>query len=56
MIKSSSPRAAARVAEAAWTKLTYKTFRFGFLGFHGPGQTMWYDDVAVAPQWIGCAP
>ncbi|WP_437323627.1 hypothetical protein [Sorangium sp. So ce381] len=36
--------------------LNYKTFSFGYLGFHGPARTMWYDDVAVAPERIGCAP
>ncbi|WP_437275364.1 hypothetical protein WME90_29430 [Sorangium sp. So ce375] len=39
-----------------WKKLAYKTFSFGYLGFHGPARTMWYDDVAVAPERIGCAP
>lgn len=44
------------IDKAGWTKLTYKTFSFGFLSFHGPARTMWYDDVAVAPERIGCGP
>ncbi|WP_437670421.1 hypothetical protein [Sorangium sp. So ce131] len=39
-----------------WEKLDFKTFSFGYLGFHGPARSMWYDDVAVAPERIGCAP
>lgn len=44
------------IDKAGWTQLAYKTFSFGFLSFHGPARTMWYDDVAVASERIGCAP
>jgi len=32
----------------------FKTFKFGFNELHGPPRKTWYDDVAVAPQRIGC--
>ncbi|KYF81214.1 hypothetical protein BE17_36295 [Sorangium cellulosum] len=44
------------IDKAGWEKLDFKTFSFGYLGFHGPARSMWYDDVAVAPERIGCAP
>jgi hypothetical protein len=46
------------IDKTAWAKakLAYKTFSFGYLGFHGPARTLWYDDVAVGPQRIGCSP
>ncbi|XYH94119.1 hypothetical protein ACMHYB_40660 [Sorangium sp. So ce1128] len=44
------------IDKAGWDKLDFKTFSFGYLGFHGPARSMWYDDVAVAPERIGCAP
>ncbi|WP_437522290.1 hypothetical protein WME79_31155 [Sorangium sp. So ce726] len=44
------------IDKTGWDKLDYKSFSFGYLGFHGPARTMWYDDVAVAPERIGCAP
>ncbi|WP_437293500.1 hypothetical protein [Sorangium sp. So ce426] len=44
------------IDKAGWKMLDYKSFSFGYLGFHGPARTMWYDDVAVAPERIGCAP
>ncbi|HEX2674861.1 MAG TPA: hypothetical protein VHM25_28490, partial [Polyangiaceae bacterium] len=33
---------------------TIKTFKFGFMQFHGPDRKVWYDDVAVAPTRIKC--
>ncbi len=42
------------IDKSGWTALTYQTFVFGFLEFHGPSRTMWYDDVAVATERIGC--
>lgn len=44
------------IDKTGWDKLDFKTFSFGYLGFHGPARSMWYDDVAVAPERIGCAP
>ncbi|WP_437567220.1 hypothetical protein [Sorangium sp. So ce542] len=44
------------IDKTGWKKLDFKTFSFGYLGFHGPARSMWYDDVAVAPERIGCAP
>ncbi|XXU49012.1 hypothetical protein WME75_13140 [Sorangium sp. So ce1014] len=44
------------IDKAGWKKHDFKTFSFGYLGFHGPSRSMWYDDVAVASERIGCAP
>jgi hypothetical protein len=33
--------------------LSYKTFRFGYIGFNTV-RTVWYDDVVVAPNRVGC--
>jgi hypothetical protein len=35
-------------------KSPFTTFRFGFVQFHGPARTMWYDDVAVGPNRMPC--
>ncbi len=40
-------------AAASVTK-PFSVFRFGFLQFHGPARTMWYDDVAVGPNRMPC--
>ncbi len=37
-----------------WEALDYKSFGFGYFGFHGPARTLWYDDVAVGPTRPGC--
>lgn len=42
------------IDKSNWTALTYQSFVFGFISFHGPSRTMWYDDVAVAAERIGC--
>lgn len=42
------------INQPAWKQVSYQTFRFGFLQFHGPPRTVWFDDVAVAPERIGC--
>jgi hypothetical protein len=34
--------------------MPFSVFRFGFLQFHGPPRTMWYDDVAVGPNRMPC--
>lgn len=39
---------------SGWQNLDYKTFGFGYFGFHGPARTLWYDDVAVGPTRPGC--
>ncbi|WP_437602427.1 hypothetical protein WMF28_12485 [Sorangium sp. So ce590] len=44
------------IDKTGWKKFDFKTFSFGYLGFHGPARSMWYDDVAVASERIGCAP
>jgi hypothetical protein len=38
---------------AGFTKLTYQTFRFGYIEFNTP-RTIWFDDVIVAPDRVGC--
>ncbi len=42
------------IDKAGLTTLDFKTFSFGFVKFHGPDRTMYYDDVAVGPTRIGC--
>ncbi len=43
------------IDKAGWKPNTvYKSFVFGFLEFHGPSRTLWYDDVVVAPERVGC--
>jgi hypothetical protein len=42
------------IDKSNWTKLDYQSFVFGFLEFHGPSRTMWYDDVAVGPTRMNC--
>jgi len=34
--------------------IAIKTFKFGFMQYHGPDRKIWYDDVAVAPTRIKC--
>jgi hypothetical protein len=33
---------------------TLNTFEFGFAAYHGPGRSVWYDDVAIATTRVGC--
>jgi hypothetical protein len=42
------------IDKSDWTKLSFQSFVFGFLQFHGPSRTMWYDDVAVGPTRMSC--
>ncbi|MEO5768114.1 MAG: hypothetical protein ABIS92_07155 [Polyangia bacterium] len=37
-----------------WGPYNYGMFKFGFENYSSPMRTMWYDDVAIAPQRIGC--
>ena len=39
--------------ENPW-KPTFADLRFGFVSFGYPAQTIWYDDIAVGTQRIGC--
>ena len=32
----------------------YQTFKFGYERYHGPDKTLWYDDLALGTQRIGC--
>lgn len=36
-----------------WTA-TYETFKFGYERYHGPDKTLWYDDLALGTERIGC--
>jgi hypothetical protein len=38
---------------AGFLKTTYQTFRFGYIEFNTP-RTIWFDDVVVAPDRVGC--
>ena len=48
--------AAIQIAGNATLKHPYATFRFGYREYNGVDRSTWYDDVAVAPQRIGCLP
>jgi len=37
-----------------WGPYTYQTFKFGFEKYHGANKTLWYDDVALGTERIGC--
>jgi hypothetical protein len=37
-----------------WGPYTYGMFKFGFENYSSPARNMWYDDIAIAPQRIGC--
>ena len=39
-----------------WGPYTYDMFKFGFENYSGTPRNVWYDDVAIAPQQIGCLP
>jgi hypothetical protein len=43
------------IDKVGWTAKTFQTFVFGFIGFHGPSRTMWYDDVALGTTRLGCS-
>jgi hypothetical protein len=40
--------------KTGWNQLAFATFSIGYVNFHGPQRTMWYDDLAVAPARVGC--
>ena len=42
------------IDKSGWAKLTYQSFVFGFVEFHGPSRSMWYDDVAVSTTHLAC--
>jgi hypothetical protein len=37
-----------------WGPYTYKMFKFGFENYGGTPRNLWYDDVVIAPQQVGC--
>ncbi len=37
-----------------WGPYAYKMFKFGFENYGGTTRSLWYDDVVVAPQQVGC--
>jgi hypothetical protein len=39
-----------------WGPYAYDMFKFGFENYSGTPRTIWYDDVAIATQQIGCFP
>ncbi|MGK4003755.1 hypothetical protein WMF31_14080 [Sorangium sp. So ce1036] len=39
-----------------WGPYDYKFFKFGFEKYHGGAKTMWYDDLALGTERIGCGP
>lgn len=47
---------AIQIAANPTLKHPYATFRFGYREYNGVDRSTWYDDVAVAPQRIGCLP
>ncbi len=38
----------------AWKVDAYDYLRFGFIKFGGPASEIWYDDIAIGTQSIGC--
>jgi hypothetical protein len=44
------------ISKTAWASAqqAFASFSFGFVTYHGPTRTMWYDDVVVAPMRVGC--
>ncbi|HVV51856.1 MAG TPA: hypothetical protein VHO06_19465, partial [Polyangia bacterium] len=38
----------------AWAIDAYDYLRFGFEKYAGPGSELWYDDIAIGTQPIGC--
>ncbi len=38
----------------AGAKQTFSALRFGYREYHPHDRTVWYDDVVVAPQRVGC--
>jgi hypothetical protein len=39
-----------------WGPYAYDMFKFGFENYSGTPRNIWYDDVAIATQQIGCFP
>jgi hypothetical protein len=39
-----------------WGPYVYDMFKFGFENYSGTPRTIWYDDIAIAPQQVGCFP
>ncbi|WP_437965326.1 hypothetical protein WMF04_37680 [Sorangium sp. So ce260] len=39
-----------------WGPYDYKLFKFGFEKYHGGNKTIWYDDLALDTERVGCAP
>ncbi|WP_437994538.1 hypothetical protein [Sorangium sp. So ce145] len=37
-----------------WGPYDYKLFKFGFEKYHGGAKTMWYDDLALHSERVGC--
>ena len=37
-----------------WPLDTYDSVRFGFEKYAGPGIDVWYDDIAIGTERIGC--
>jgi hypothetical protein len=37
-----------------WGPYDYKLFKFGFEKYHGDAKTMWYDDLALNSERVGC--
>ncbi|WP_437731719.1 hypothetical protein [Sorangium sp. So ce1335] len=37
-----------------WGPYEYKLFKFGFEKYHGAEKTMWYDDIALGTERMGC--
>lgn len=38
-----------------WGPYDYRLFKFGFEKYHGADKTLWYDDLALGSQRIGCS-
>jgi hypothetical protein len=40
----------------SWGPFAYDMFKFGFENYSGTPRTIWYDDVAIATEQVGCFP
>jgi hypothetical protein len=39
-----------------WGPFVYDMFKFGFENYSGTPRNMWYDDIVIATQQVGCFP
>jgi hypothetical protein len=40
--------------QSGTVQLNIRSFRLGYMEFHGGARSVWYDDVVIAPNRVGC--